>query len=217
MFPGTGCLHRTLRAIVIPSILSLTLLGAAAAARDTETARRDMLEGIRTEWTAQEVAAERRQCALGQEPDWIASERARGASYTPDASDSCVAVLERSGRDQVLTAFYGTLAIEMGGNGAASSTLPATIGAAVLNGSGNAVIGNNKSAVVTPALAFDAGFTVAYQEGTAAKQAEADDAKLKDIAQRCLKQTSETGLCFSVGYMYGVQAFRAVGTTFVKR
>jgi hypothetical protein len=93
----------------------------------------------------------------------------------------------------------------LGGSTDGPERLPKAIGAAVTNGTGKVAIGNGKAATVTPALAFDAGFTVAYSDRAATKGT-ADPGQLKALAEACLEQHQAAGTCFSVGYVYGVQA-----------
>ena len=62
---------------------------------------------------------------------------------------------------------------------------------------------------VTPALALDAGFTVAYQTGAPTKSADA--AALRKATETCLdkyaNQPLSPGACFGVGYVHGAQAY----------
>jgi hypothetical protein len=183
---------------------------SASAATPAEIAahRQESLDEMLTErFQPSLVANARRSCALGLEPAHVAESRAGGAYFTPDAADGCVTALIRTARDRHLPELYGRLAVEMGGSATGSDNLPRVIGAAVLSGDGKAAIGNGKVAVVTPALAFDAGFAVAYQDGNASKPASVDAAKLKALADSCLGQHQDAGTCFSAGYAYGARAF----------
>ncbi len=154
------------------------------------------------------IANARRNCALGLEPADVAEDRSEGAYFTPDAADSCVTALARTARDGRLAELYREFLTEMGGSVGGSERWPRAIGAAVLNGNGKVALGNNKAAEVTPALAFDAGFTVAYQEGGASKVVTTDTQQLKIVAEACLGQRQDAGTCFSAGYVYGARVVR---------
>jgi hypothetical protein len=153
----------------------------------------------------------RKTCASGQAPEWVSAKRARYGTTErfADASDMCVATLRGIARDQRLLGYYRDLLAAMSGNPTLYAGFPRSIGAAVLNGTGKVSIGNGKAAVVTPALAFDAGFTVAYQEGNGSKAPNADAAQIKVLAESCLGQHEDAGTCFSAGYVYGARAFNA--------
>ncbi len=179
--------------------------GLAANPADVAAQRRQILDEMLTSDPPYAVAAQRWVCAMGQEPDSVAEHRAKGASFFPDAADSCVTALARSAHDHNLPALYGKLITELGGSSDASERLPHAIGAAVLNNATNVAIGNGKAAVVTPALAFDAGFTVSYQDGAAKKAVNPE--RLKTLAEACLNQQQDAGTCFSAGYVYGARAF----------
>jgi hypothetical protein len=154
------------------------------------------------------IANLRESCARGGEPARVAESRSQGAHFTPDAADGCVTALARTARDGRLPELYRKFLTEMGGSVGGSERWPRAIGAAVLNGNGKVAIGNSKAAEVTPALAFDAGFTVAYQEGSASKVVTTDTQQLKVIAEACLGQHQDAGTCFSAGYVYGARATR---------
>ncbi len=155
-----------------------------------------------------QIANLRRSCALGGEPTRVAESRAGGAYFTPDAADGCVTALVRTARDGHLPELYHEFLAKMGGSIESYERWPRAIGAAVLNGNGKVAIGNSKAAEVTPALALDAGFTVAYQEGSASKVVTTDTQQLKIIAEACLGQHQDAGTCFSAGYVYGARATR---------
>lgn len=197
---------------VFPVLVSLACPppGSAASPEEIATRRQEVLRNMLTEeYQPSLIAGLRWVCAMGRQPASVAGDRANGTYFTPDAGDSCVTALVRTARDNRLPELYGKLATEMGGNAAGSETLPRVIGAAVLSGDGKAPIGNGRVAVVTPALAFDAGFTVAYQEGTASKPVTVDAGKLKILAEACLGQHQDAGTCFSAGYVDGARAFKA--------
>jgi hypothetical protein len=134
--------------------------------------------------------------------------RGEGFDFTPDASDGCLAALQRMAKDGKLGDAYQKLLAQNGGNAELSPKLPRAIGASVLSGNGAVSIGNGKAISATSCIAFDAGFTVAYTEGAAKKQA-ASAQKLKVITEACLSNDKDAGTCFSVGWLYGSQAFNA--------
>jgi hypothetical protein len=158
-------------------------------------------------------ADKRKLCASGQAPEWVSSQRARYGASVPfaDASDMCVGTLQSTATDGHLGDLYREVLVRLGGDVANSAKWPRVIGAAVLDDKADVPIGNHKSARMTPALAFDAGFTVAFQDGSAAKSQDADLAQLKALAESCLGQHHDAGTCYSAGYVYGTQAFKARG------
>jgi hypothetical protein len=180
--------------------------GAFAASPAEITAQRQqLLDDMLTTDPPYAIAAERWVCAMGRSPSTVAENRAGGWAFFPDAADGCVTALVRTAHDRRLPELYGKLLTELGGSTDGPERLPKAIGAAVMNGSGKVAIGNGRAAVVTPALAFDAGFSVAYNDQAAAKGV-ADPGQLKALAEACLGQHQDTGTCFSAGYVYGTQA-----------
>jgi hypothetical protein len=153
------------------------------------------------------IANLRKSCALGGEPARVAESRAGGAYFTPDAADGCVTALVRTAHDGHLPQLYQKLLTEMGGDVANYEKWPRVIGAAALASKADVAIGSNKATELTPAIAFDAGFTVAYQEGKAGKSGSVVAATLKALAELCLSQHGDVAKCFSAGYMYGAHAF----------
>jgi hypothetical protein len=133
--------------------------------------------------------------------------RGMGFDFIPDASDSCVAALRRHAKDNRLGEPYKKLLAQLGGNVDLAETMPKAIGGSTLSGDGKISIGNGKAVTATPPMAFDAGFTVAYT--TAAPNKPGDPQKLKSLAESCLAGEKDAGTCFSVGYVYGAQAFNA--------
>jgi hypothetical protein len=189
-------------------VLGGSAMGWAASPTEIAAHRQQILDDMLTaEYDPSLIQGLRRLCAVGGEPASVAESRKEGAYFTPDAVDSCVAALVRTAHDHRLPDLYRMLVGELGGS-ADHDKLPHAIGATVLHGSAKVAIGNNKAATVTPALAFDAGFTVAYQEG-AANRGTADAQQLKTVAEACLDQSQDAGTCFSVGYVYGSRAFNA--------
>jgi len=154
------------------------------------------------------VARMRRNCAAGQGPASVARTRSLGDAELPDAADLCSVVLQRTGQDRGLIAFYRELQRELGGADAGHEQLPAAIAATLLKAGGTQVpVGNGRAAAITAALAYDAGFTVAYTKGELPTAAMPGYTALKPIAERCLGQTEPSlGLCYSTGYVFGARA-----------
>lgn len=196
-------------AMAILLAAGLSIAGAARAADDVVTAKRQGgLNAILHTISAEAVAAERMTCMFGEEPGKVAQGRSAGKDFLPDAADTCVAALTRTAREGHLPDLYRTLLSQLGGNSGDYAKLPDAIGNAVMNGNGKMPIGD-PATDVPPSLAFDAGFTVAYQQGSAAKAPAANAADLKPIAEACLAVKQEAGACFSAGYVYGAKAFAA--------
>ncbi|MBS0445106.1 MAG: hypothetical protein JSR59_04050 [Proteobacteria bacterium] len=169
--------------------------------------RFESLENIRRE-PAELVVKARRQCASGQDPRATARSRALGAETSADSSDHCAAVLARVASDGGLIELYRDMVMSLNGSAAGVESLPAAIGAAVMKPGVNQVpIGNQRAAVISSALALDAGFSVAYQQGQKMTPAMPDLSSLKAIAERCLGLAEQDlGLCYSTGYVYGARA-----------
>jgi hypothetical protein len=185
-------------------ILGLSLsLPALAQTHAVDDQRQDIIKGILTTDRPALVERKRQVCLNGQEPARVKEARSSGMDFTPDAVDSCVAALQRSARDNQLAVIYQKLVNGLGGDSSAYQTLPKAIGAAVLSGDGKVPIGNGLAAPVSPELAFDAGFVVAYTDRAAKK--EADPLKLRALAETCLNARGDPGTCFSAGYVYGSQ------------
>jgi hypothetical protein len=169
--------------------------------------RADMVKAMLTDaYTPELIQGMRRVCAVGGQPRSVAHDRGEGTYFTPDASDTCVAVLARTAHDGRLDGLYSAFLTEAHGDPAMAATLPDAIGAAVLSGATKVSIGNGEAAGVSPALAFDAGFTVAFRKGSTQNPANPSSAKLKAITEDCLAERGDDGTCFSVGYAYGAEA-----------
>ena len=199
-----GC--TALRVVVIAVALAAPRLATGAPGpADIATHRQEILNDMLTEaYQPALIANLRRSCALGGEPANVAQRRAGGAYFTPDAADACVTALVRTARDRRLPDLYRGLSGELGGRVDVSETLPHAIGAGILNGTTKVAIGNRKAAEVTPALAFDAGFTVAYLDGVASAEP-VNVQQLRAVAEDCLGQRRDAATCFSVGHMYGAR------------
>lgn len=187
--------------------LLVLLLAAPAFAQNVQQQRTDIVTSLITTERPEKAAQQRWNCINGNETSRVEQARAAGMDFTPDASDSCVAALQRAANDKTLLDIYRRFLVETGGSTDMYEKLPKAIGASVLSGDGKVSIGNGKAISVTAPIAFDAGFTVACTDHAAKKAA--DPQKLKALAQSCFSNEKEAGTCFSVGYVYGSQAFNA--------
>lgn len=153
------------------------------------------------------VGKARKTCAAGQAPSSIAWSRSHGSESQADASDNCPTVLLRIARDGTLLGLYRDLVLELKGHPASYENLPSAIAAAAMRGGKQVDIGNQLAASISPALALDAGFTVAFQKHERATAGMPGLAALKPIAERCLSQQEpDLGLCYATGYTYGARA-----------
>jgi hypothetical protein len=193
--------------ILITLLLAAPAFAQTGATPDILHQRQQLIYAILTTDDQHAVDKQRWICINGQEPARVKDARAGGFAFTPDASDSCVAALQRSAKDSLLFGIYKRLLAGIGGDSSISQNFPKAIGSAVLSGNGQVPIGNGNAAKITPQMAFDAGFTVAYTDGAARKQG--DPQKLKTLAEDCLNAQGDAGTCFSVGFVYGSQAFNA--------
>lgn len=188
----------------VPGASAASVQGGGTAQLDPTT---QSLLGELHNRLGEDIAVTRKGCALGEAPEQVAAKRASygpGQAF-PDASAMCLSSMAALGRQHHLLGFYEALVASAGGDPALSRTLPRAIGAAVLGGAAKVSLGGGKVAGVTPALAFDAGFTVAYDAGRP-PQAAANPVQLKAVAEACLSQRQDAGTCFSVGYVYGGRA-----------
>lgn len=154
------------------------------------------------------IAGTRRTCMSGHGPANVARARGFGADSMPDAADNCAFALQLTAQADQLGVLYQQLLRDLGGATAGAEQLPLAIATAALKAKTNQVlIGNDRAAVVTPALAFDAGFTVAYGKRERPAPGMPDLPTLKPVAERCLaQQEANLGLCYSTGYVYGARA-----------
>jgi hypothetical protein len=195
---------RTASRIMLTAVL---LSGLCIAQQDIQHQRQEILTALLTGNRPEKASQQRWICFNGNEPSSVKEARGMGFDFTPDASDSCLAALQRAAKERSLSEPYKKLLVQAGGNVALSETLPKAIGASVLNEKSKVSIGNGKAIVLTAPMAFDAGFTVAYMSASPNKGG--DPQKLKSLAESCLAGGKDAGTCFSVGYVYGAQAFNA--------
>jgi hypothetical protein len=192
-------------------LLGLTSTGVTAESPAMPMAqilreRYQSLEGIKHE--PLELAVKARQlCASGKGPESNAKARALGADTLADESDLCPAILARVASEGELLSLYRELLSSLDGSPALVDGLPAAIGAAVMKPAHEVPIGNQRAAVISAALAFDAGFTVAFNKHQAMAPGMPALPVLKPIAERCLGAAEQDlGLCYSTGYVYGARA-----------
>jgi hypothetical protein len=196
------------------SILALAVPAIARAAPPSpevvEAQRQEQLQTLLTDhYDARFIAGLRRVCVSGKNPADVEEDRGDGAYFTPDAADECAIVLLRTARDGQLPTLYREILTRLGGDAANAALWPKVIGATVLKDKTEVEIGNGKVTEVNQALAFDAGFAMAYQQGSAAHAAKADPAQLKVAAEDCLALKRTPHVCFSAGYLYGVKALQS--------
>jgi hypothetical protein len=193
-----------LRIIILAALAISGLLAQKDSPEEIAAQRKEILEMMMKD-TADSVGVKRWVCAMGKEPESVKEARAGGFDFTPDASDGCVTALVRTAQVGDLVQMYSKLAKAVGGTGEDYKTLPRAIGSAALANRDSVAVGGGKGAQVTPSLAFDAGFTVAYTERVPDKGI-TDAQKLKAITEACLGGSQDAGTCFSVGYVYGAHA-----------
>jgi hypothetical protein len=174
--------------------------------------RADSLAYILDGAQAEIVTKLRRACATGQSVSATEWSRSLGSTSLADAGDECPTLLLRVGRDGALLSLYRDMMVELTGQPGGHEQMPAAIAAIVMKGGNQVTLGNQRAAVVTPALALDAGFTVAYQKRERATAAMPGLSVLKPIAERCLSQQErDLGLCYATGYTYGARAASGQG------
>jgi hypothetical protein len=194
-------------AAVATLVLSAPAGTFAQTAEEARQDRRDILAGILHDTPPELVAKMRRGCIAGTRPATIQKDRALGEISLPDAADYCATALYRIARDGSLLAFYRE-SLPRSASDVTYEKMPAVIAASIMKfGTNQVPLGNGDAAVITPALALDAGFTVAYRKSERYAPGMPQAAALKPIAERCLAQRErDLSLCFSTGYAYGALA-----------
>lgn len=195
--------------VLLVAALSVSLSAQAADSAQVAQQRRNYLRDLLTD-TPSLVASLRKGCVRGMAPELQRESLQRGRAWSPDATDSCVMVLTRHGRDGTLDAMYRTILLEQVKDDAGASALAGEIGSYVVDHKSDRVpLARGVALVVTTALAFDAGFTNGYRDTkqrAAAGQMPAE-AALKPLAERCLglMEANVQG-CYSAGYVFGLRA-----------
>ena len=201
--------RRNVYILSVPLIfIARAILAQGESSQEIQRQRQEIVTAILTSNRTESVEKQRWACISGREPSRVKEARAGGMDFTPDASDSCLAALQRAAKDGKLGDAYKKLLVQTGGDAEFAEKLPRAIGASVLSGDGKVALGNGKAMTATAPIAFDAGFTVAYIDGAAKKQG-MDSQKLRALAEACLSNDKDAGTCFSIGYVFGGQAFNA--------
>lgn len=189
--------------------LFVALTANAADSVQVAQQRRTYLRDLLTD-SASLVASLRKGCVRGMAPELQRESLQRGRAWSPDATDSCVMVLTRHGRDGALDAMYRTILLEQVKDDTGASTLAGEIGSYVVTYKSDRVpLARGVALVVTTALAFDAGFTNGYRDTKQRASAGRlpTEAALKPLAERCLGLTeSNVQGCYSAGYVFGLRA-----------
>lgn len=180
----------------------LVLAQSAAALRE----RQEDLEATLTTIPLELTVGMRRTCAAGDAPANTTMSRTSGFN-SPDASDTCSMSLLRLAREGMLLNLYRDLMVSATGQTAGHEKIPAAVAAAAMRGGAEVSLGNQRAVAVSTSLAFDAGFTVAYQQRQAMTSSMPALQVLKPIAERCLAgQERDRGLCYATGLTYGARA-----------
>jgi len=173
--------------------------------------RKFFIDRILTTLPAKKVATQRWVCMKGAEtggdPGIVAGELSEGGDF-PDVTDLCVAALIRSARDHTLPDLYKELRTTLGVSTDGYETMPMQIGAVALKNGTELDLGGGRAVDIWPSMAFDAGFTVAYQNG-APEQQNVNEARLKEVTESCLRKGQNPQTCYAVGLVYGARAYKA--------
>ena len=146
--------------------------------------------------TPELLKRDREQCALGFEPKVVAEIRSTSVDghmrTFPDAGVFCVELLRRAAREDRLPDFYSDHHIEH---------VPYEIRDYIAAKDKRTPAQDAWMGSVKPSTAFDAGFTVAFQEGAAIPAGKVDAAKLEAATEACFNENSPTTTCYSIGYV----------------
>lgn len=182
---------------------AVTSVAPGAAANE----RAGLINFLLKEASPEVVRASRNLCASGAAQKKIDRSRSLGNDGLLDAVDECPVILLRQAREGALLAFYSALLTQLVGKSDGHEHLPMAIATTVMRGENQVPVGSQRAAVVSAALAFDAGFTVAFQGKTALSPAMPELAALRLIANRCLQQQEPNlGLCYATGFTLGARA-----------
>jgi hypothetical protein len=198
------------RLVVLAALLSPSV-GLVADDTGIARQRRDYLRDLLTDSPAL-VAGLRKGCVRGMAPELQRESLQRGNAWAPDATDACVMILTRHGRDGTLDAMYRTILLELVQDDSGANTLAEEIGSYVtVHRNYSVPLARGVALPVTTALAFDAGFTNGYRNiekrGTGTGIPEL--AALKPLTELCLGLKEKSVLaCYSAGYMFGLRASR---------
>lgn len=204
--------HNGLAALALAVLIASEAVAQTHSPEEIAADRREAVDRLFRPDYADVAVRERRLCFRGEQPKKVAKDRQDGAYFIPDPADTCIAALARLGRDRQLAEQYHRLVEAVGGDNAVVNGLPRAISDAAASGRATVVVGGGKGIDVTPSMAFDAGFTVAFQEGAATPTGRIDDARLKAVTESCLGDDQAAATCASVGYLQGARAFARQAT-----
>lgn len=196
-------------------LLTVVLFGAAtlpaAIAQQASQAvlreRYESLTSMLSTLPVENVVNVRGSCAAGRAPAAIKMNRSSGFDFAPDASEECPTTLLRLAREGMLLSYYRDLMVKATGRDVGHEKVPPAVAAAAMQGKPEVVLGNQRAVPVSSSLAFDAGFTMAYQQRQPVTNAMPGLAVLKTIAERCLgEEEGDRGLCYATGFSYGARA-----------
>lgn len=173
-----------------------------------EAERRSLVFAMVTIALPHEVSTVRETCFRGEMPAFVVAARAKGDYFVPDAADYCVAAIARHNLDNVPEAPYYLWLKEIGGTSEKAASVLRAVASAALHGQPSIAIGNNKTAKMRPAMAFDAGFVVAYQDRAAVPAGKVSAAALRTVTEACLADKQDIATCYSVGVLHGAQTYR---------
>jgi hypothetical protein len=185
------------------------LVGVASGAEPTDTQIiAAHLDAVLTTIPSAEIAEHRDKCITGAQAEAVAMAREVGLPGYADAADLCFAVLIRTARDGRLLDAYAKIVADNGGDATRVETLPDAVGGALLKQKSTDVpIGNGLAVGIKPAVAFDAGFSVAYRAGDRDLSGLPGTDDLKETSEACLAQrASDMGQCFWAGYALGAKS-----------
>ena len=173
---------------------------------DNQRRRQIILDGIRDIDHPSLIAQQRLVLAEGGEPDLVRQARKEGDDYTPDPSQTWLAVLRRDMADNRPLELYERLVKDGNGTEKPEELLNA-ISRAALNDRKEVRIGG-EVVDATPALSLDAGYTKGFRDrATMASLGIADTQenirKLLAVAEGCLdgqnKKPPALSACFTAG------------------
>jgi len=173
---------------------------------DIQRQRQRILDRIHTIEPPDLIAKRRLILAEGGGPELVRKARKEGDDFTPDASQTWLAVLRRDTEDGTPLELYARLVKD--GNGAEKpEELLGAIGAAALNDKREVRI-RGEVIDATPALSLDAGYTKGFRDrvtmgALGIADTQENIRKLHDLAESCLdgKNTRppSPSACFTAG------------------
>lgn len=180
--------------------------GETGLSPDNQRRRQIILDGIRDIDHPSLIAQQRLVLAEGGEPELVRQARKDGDDYTPDPSQTWLAVLRRDMADGTPLELYERLIKDGNGTEKPEELLNA-IGAAALNDRKEVRIGG-EVIVATPALSLDAGYTKGFRDRMTMSALGIADTqenirKLLALAEGCLDggntKPPHLSACFTAG------------------